>query len=102
LPTVRVGYPLGLAIRPLVRAERGRSGKTHNVNVIQRLLFGAVGAGAVVLGVVRYRLAPRSAEAAARVGMVPRPFRSVTTYRFAAALTGVIGGTFILIAGFAK
>jgi hypothetical protein len=72
------------------------------VNLIERLLFGAVGAGAVAVSVVRYRLAPRSAEEAARVGMVPRPFRSVTIYRFAAVFTGVVGGAFILLAGFAR
>jgi hypothetical protein len=72
------------------------------MNLFQRLVFGAVGAGAIVAGVVRYRLAPRSAEEAARVGMVPRPFRSVATYRLAAVFMGVVGGAFMVLAGFAR
>ena len=69
------------------------------MNLIQRLLFEAVGAGAVVVGVARHRLAPRSAEGAARVDMVPRPLRSVSMYRFAAVFTGLVGGAVILLAG---
>ena len=80
----------------------GQPGQTCIVNLIQRLLFGAAGAGALAVGVMRYRGAPSSAQQAAEVGMIPRPFRSVLTYRLAAAFTGAVGAVFMLLAVLAR
>jgi hypothetical protein len=53
---------------------------------------------AVVIAVYRFRAAAESADEAERIGMIPKPLRTIFMYKAGALMTGVVGLAFIAIA----
>jgi hypothetical protein len=65
------------------------------VPVVVRVAMAAIGLGTIALGVIRVRAAPETADDAARVGAVPKPFVPPFMYRMAALVTAVVGTAFV-------
>jgi uncharacterized membrane protein YidH (DUF202 family) len=68
------------------------------VAVIVRLVLAVIGLIAIGVGINQFRTAVESADEAARVGVTPKPLRSVFMYRMRGLMTAVIGAAFVAAA----
>ena len=73
-------------------------GQTGWVPIVVRFLMAPIGAIAIAVGIVRFRVAVECADEAAPVDAIPKPLRSVAIYRMSALMTGVVGAAFVAVA----